>query len=140
MISYVSFAQLGPVVYAAAILEDNGLSSRDKDDITTISAPEYSWIFKYAFDNINSVQTRDSTTIKTEKILLMVDRSYLSIVSTGPKVEVEDEKQIERLQSIYNNSNSCVALMNSENTATDQYPFTNIQDCFTRTEEIRTNY
>jgi hypothetical protein len=138
--TYVSFAQLGPVVYAAAILEDNGLSSRDNDDITTISAPEYSWIFKYAFDNINSVQTRDSSTIKTEKILLMVDRPYLSIVSTGPKVEVEDEKQIERLQNIYNNSNSRVALMNSENTPTDQYPFTNIQDCFTRTAEIRTNY
>lgn len=30
--------------------------------------------------------------------------------------------------------------MNSENTAADQYPFTNIQDCFTRTGEIRTNY
>ena len=41
---------------------------------------------------------------------------------------------------VYNSSNSCVALMNSENTATDQYPFTNIQDCFTRTGEIRTNY
>jgi Dolichyl-phosphate-mannose-protein mannosyltransferase len=138
--TYVSIAQLGPVAYAAAILEHNSLSSRDKDDITTISAPEYSWIFKYAFDNINSVQTRDSSTIKTEKILLMVDRSYLSIVSTGPKAEVEDEKQIERLQNIYNNSNSRVALMNSENTPTDQYPFTNIQDCFTRTAEIRTNY
>jgi hypothetical protein len=88
----------------------------------------------------STLQTRDSTTIKTEKILLMVDRSYLSIVSAGSKVEVEDEKQIERLLSIYNNSNSCVALMNSENTATEQYSFTNIQDCFTRTGEIRTNY
>lgn len=140
MISYVSFAQLGPVVYAATILEDNGISSRDKDDITTISAPEYSWLFNYVFDNINSVQTHDSTTIKTEKIFLMVDRSYLSIVSTGPKVKVEDKKQIVRLQSIYNKSNSCVALMNSKNTATDQYPFTNIQDCLTRTGEIRTKY
>ena len=96
MISYVSFAQLGPVVYAAAILEDNGLSSTDKGDITTISAPEYSWIFNMHLIT-STLQTRHSTTIKTEKILLMVDRSYLSIVSTGPKVEVEDEKQTERL-------------------------------------------
>jgi hypothetical protein len=88
----------------------------------------------------STLQTHDSSTIKTEKILLMVDRSYLSIVSTGPRVEVEDEKQIVRLQNMYNNSNSRVALMNSENTPTDQYPFTNIQDCFIRTAEIRTNY
>jgi hypothetical protein len=88
----------------------------------------------------SALQTCDSTTIKTEKIFLMVDRSCLSIVSTGPKVKVEDKKQIERLKTCTIKSNTCVALMNSENTATDQYPFTNIQDCLTRTGEIRTNY
>ncbi len=132
----VFFVQIAHVALAVQEIETN----RVMDDITVISAPEYSWIFKYIFNTTQSLQTRDSSEINTDKILLMVDRSYIAVTSKDPQNnEQEDPKQVEKLLNIYNNTHP-IALIDDSYKKPGYYPYTNVRDCFTRTAEIRTNY
>jgi len=132
----VFFVQIAHVALAVQEIEIN----RVMDDITVISAPEYSWIFKYIFKTANSLQTRDSSEINTDKILLMVDRSYFSVTSKNPeKNEQEDPRQVEKLLNMYNNTHP-IALIDDSDTSPEYYPFTNVKDCRTENLQVRTNY
>jgi 4-amino-4-deoxy-L-arabinose transferase-like glycosyltransferase len=123
-----------------ALAVQNIQSNDNNDDITIITAPEYSWIFKYIFNKTHAFQTRDSSGIRTDKILLMVDRSYLSVTSKNPlKNEYEDPKQVERLFNIYNSTHTIASLDYSDETPKN-YPYTNLKDCPTENLQIKTNY
>jgi hypothetical protein len=94
----------------------------------TISGPIYSWIFKYAFGNDYVFHTRDSShPVQTKKVLLMVDSTYTHILS---KIEVVDEKQIERLQKIYNSTYTAATSQDTgDHYNTRQFPYTNLKNC-----------
>lgn len=114
-------------------------SSRDK--ITVISGPVYSWIYKYVFDNQYAFShIRDTEPIKTEKIILVVDPVYKRTIS---KSETENQTQISRLSSIYNNSDVAAIFGKlPANYSKKDYPFTGIDsaDSGLTTTEIRKNY
>jgi hypothetical protein len=108
-----------------------------RDDITMISSPLYSWIFKYVFDNPYVFHTRDSSQIQTKKIILIVDSEYRYVLS---KTEVEDTKQIQRLQEISNNTNTIATFRDiGINYNLGKYPYTNIRECPLLNIEIKTN-
>ena len=131
----VFFVQIAHVTLAIQEIETNNLN----DNITVISAPEYSWIFNYVFNTPNSKQTRDSSEIQTEKVLLMVDRSYYAVTSRSQNNEIEDPKQVDKLLNIYNNTHP-IALIDSSDSNPDYYPYNNVRDCSTRSLQVRTNY
>jgi 4-amino-4-deoxy-L-arabinose transferase-like glycosyltransferase len=115
--------------------------TENNKDTTIISAPEYSWIFKYIFNDKHAYQTRESS-IMTDKILLMVDRAYLSVVSKDPlKPEIENEQQVKLLMNIYNNTNAKISIMDEHVPSNLQkYPYNNIKNCSFKNLQIRTNY
>jgi 4-amino-4-deoxy-L-arabinose transferase-like glycosyltransferase len=132
----VFFVQIAHVALAVQEIE----TDRVMDDLTVISAPEYSWIFNYIFNTTQSLQTRDSSEIDTDKVLLMVDRSYYAVTSKNPQNnEQEDPKQVEKLLNIYNNTHP-IALIDDSYKNPQYYPYTNVKDCRTENLQVRTNY
>jgi hypothetical protein len=114
---------------------------RERDQVTVISSPISSWIYKYVFDNENTFShVRDTKPISTSNILLLVDSTYKHVIS---KEEGENLTQIERLKNIYNNTN-VAALFKDDVSNYDRktYPYTglNSANIGSRTQEIRTNY
>ena len=109
----------------------------DDDNTTIISSPIYSWIFKYAFHKENVFShIRDSSIpiVRTEKVLLIKDSIYQYVLS---RQGGEDEKQIERLNSLDKTTN--VIANFRDNTLmydTDRYPYTNIVEAKIGTREI----
>jgi hypothetical protein len=124
-------------IKAAAFASQNGSSN---DNITILSSPIYSWIFKYVFHKEHVfLHIRDSSqSIQTKKILLIVDDVYRYILS---KREPEDETQIERLQTIYNHT-KVIATFNAniKYINIDKYPFTSLKESGASIVEIRANY
>ena len=145
LVSITSFLNtnylLTQIMHVSLAINNIQVAENNNKDITIISTPEYSWIFKYIFNEEYAFQTRESS-IKTDKILLMVDRSYFSVVSRDPlKPEIENEQQIKLLMNIYNNTNPKISIMNSEVPSNLQkYPYTNIRNCSFKNLQIRTNY
>jgi hypothetical protein len=132
----VFFVQIAHVALAVQEIETNRLMN----DVTVISAPEYSWLFKYIFNTAQSLQTRDSSGINTDKILLMVDRSYFAVTSKNPQNnEQEDPKQVQKLLNIYNNTHA-IALIDDSYKNPGYYPYTNVKDCRSENLQVRTNY
>jgi len=132
----VFFVQIAHVALAVQEIETN----RVMNDVTVISAPEYSWLFKYIFNTAQSLQTRDSSGINTDKILLMVDRSYFAVTSKNPQNnEQEDPKQVQKLLNIYNNTHA-IALIDDSYKNPGYYPYTNVKDCRSENLQVRTNY
>ena len=132
----VFFEQITHVALAVQEIEDN----RVMDEITVISAPEYSWLFKYIFNTAQSLQTRDSSQIKEDKVLLMVDRSYFAVTSKNPQNnELEDPIQVEKLLNIYNNTHP-VVLIDDSYKIPGYYPYSNVKDCRSEGLQVRTNY
>ena len=129
------------IMHASLAIKNIQFAENNNKDITIISAPEYSWIFKYIFNEDYTFQTREAS-IKTDKILLMVDRSYFNLVSRDPlKPEIENKQQIKLLMDIYNNTNPKISIMNDEiPTNLQKYPYTNIKNCSIKNLQIRTNY
>lgn len=132
----VFFEQITHVALAVQEIEDN----RVMDEITVVSAPEYSWLFKYIFNTAQSLQTRDSSQIKEDKVLLMVDRSYFAVTSKNPQNnELEDPIQVEKLLNIYNNTHP-VVLIDDSYKIPGYYPYSNVKDCRSEGLQVRTNY
>jgi hypothetical protein len=105
-------------------------------DATIISSPIYSWIFKYTFGNYQVFHTRDTHPIETQKIILMADSEYRYVLS---KTEVEDARQIEKLQKIYNTTDIVATFRDSGDSYNFRnFPYTNIKECPLLDIEIRT--
>jgi len=115
-------------------------SNTREDEITVISGPLYSWIYKYVLGNENTFShVRDTQPIKTEKIILVVDPVFKRAISGV----AENQTQITRLSSVYNSTN-IAALFEKlpANYTKKDYPFTGIDssDSGLTTTEIRKNY
>jgi hypothetical protein len=111
------------------------------NQITIISSPIFSWVYKYVFDNDYTFShDRDTQPIKTQKLILLVDSTYKHVLGGG---EGENATQVERLKNIFNNT-EIVALFKDDasNYNRKYYPFTGIDSANigSRTEEIRANY
>jgi hypothetical protein len=138
----VSSAQLEGIAFVANQTTSHKIGGiQGSDEITIISSPIYSWIFKYIFENKNVFShIRDTRPITTSKILLVVDSTYKHVIS---KSEGENETQVQRLANIFDET-SVRALFKDTSQDYDKssYPYTGIQSAAigSRTEQIRTNY
>lgn len=105
----------------------NENNTNSNNDVTIISSPIYTWLFTYNFGYSHVFHTRDTSDIKTKKVILIVDAEYRHVLS---KIEVEDQNQIERLQKIYDRANT-VATFGDTGVRYDfkMYPYTNIREC-----------
>jgi hypothetical protein len=110
------------------------------NQITVISSPIFSWVYKYVFDNdYTFTHLRDTQPIKTQKIILLIDSTYKHVLSG---VEGENATQINRLKNIYNNTD-IAALFRDDTSEYNRkiYPFTGLDSASigSITQEIRTN-
>lgn len=110
-------------------------------NITVISGPVFSWLWKYIFNHEHSFShVRDTQAIKTEKILLVVDYTYRHVTSG---TVAENVTQVERLNNLYNNTHVLALLRELPSEYMKRnYPFEGILSAKTGslTTEIRTNY
>jgi hypothetical protein len=111
------------------------------NQITVLSSPIFSWVYKYVFNHDYTFShVRDTEPIKTQKLILLVDSTYKHVISG---VEGENKTQVERLKNIFNNT-EITALFKDDTSNYNRkyYPFTGIASANigSRTEEIRTNY
>jgi hypothetical protein len=114
--------------------------NRSLNQITVISSPIFSWIYKYVFNNdYTFTHVRDTQPIKTQKIILLIDSTYKHVISG---VEGENATQVMRLKNIYNNTD-IEALFRDDTSKYDRkiYPFTGLDTAAigSITQEIRTN-
>ena len=111
------------------------------NQITVISSPIFSWVYKYVFNNdYVFTHVRDTQPIKTQKLILLVDSTYKHVISG---VEGENATQVKRLMSIYNNTDIAALFKgDTSNFNRKVYPYTGIDSASigSRTQEIRTNY
>jgi hypothetical protein len=136
----VSTAQFKGIEFVArnTVYENNSLDNRD---ITIISSPAYSWLFKYVYNNPYAFShDRDTQTVKTSKVILVVDSTFKHVVSME---EGENTTQIHRLNHLYNNT-QLRAIFKADTGSYDRqvFPYTalNSANIGSRTEEIRFNY
>ena len=147
-----SLSQFEAAAFVAQIVQDrsNHANSGSSDgsnisnnEITVISGPIYSWIFKYIYTKAHVFShPRDSSQPITKKVLLMVDSTYRYVMSNAlTKREIEDEKQIQTLGNIYNSSETIASFAdNGVQYKYLMYPYINIKDCPLSNIEVRTNY
>lgn len=143
----LSYVQLKTASYIGneIILQNSNMNKNNTklsgDNITVITGPIYSWIYKYAFDNEHTFShIRDTQPIKTEKIILLVDPLYNRLTLRS---EAENETQLSRLSNIYNNTEIAALIAKLPATYSKKnYPYTGIDsaDSGLATSEIRKNY
>jgi len=122
-------------------ISGNVQSNSKNNQITIISSPIFSWVYKYVFNNDYTFShDRDTQPIKTQKLILLVDSTYKHVIGGG---EGENFTQVQRLNNIFNNT-EIIALFKDDTSNYDRksYPFTGIDSANigSRTEEIRANY
>jgi hypothetical protein len=119
----------------------SGISDNEKEQITIVAGPIYSWIYKYVLDHPHTFShIRDTQPIRTDKVILLVDPMYKRLISRS---EAENQTQLIRLSSIYNNTDLAAVFSKlPSNYTKKQYPFTGIDsaDSGLSTNEIRKNY
>lgn len=111
-------------------------SRTDKNKISMISDPFYSWISQYVFVKNHVYKSYDNKQpITTQKILLVVESGFIHVM-------LGYDKQAKRLQEMYNNTKTILA--STENRPKydfDMYPYTNLAEYpIEERIEIRTNY
>jgi len=114
--------------YIHHIGTNNDMGNRGpSQNVTIITSPIYSWIFKYILGNTHvSSHIRDPIPIQTSKVILIADGVYQSFVS---KETQEDLKQFDRIQILYKNTRA-IALFDTNSRyfkyVRDFYPFNSI--------------
>jgi 4-amino-4-deoxy-L-arabinose transferase-like glycosyltransferase len=120
---------------------NTNMSQETDNQITVISSPIFSWVYKYVFNNDNTfTHIRDTQPIKTQKIILLVDSTYKRVISG---LEGENATQIKRLMNIYNNTEIAALFKgDTSNLNRKDYPYTGIASASigSNNQEIRTNY
>jgi hypothetical protein len=123
--------------YTTQINDEGG---RQNAKVTIIASPVYSWFFKYVYDNPHAFShIRDTRQIDTSRVVLIVDAVYHQIISGA---EDENKSQLQRLQSIYNNTDVIALFKSDLSDKRNVYPYTGMEAAGirTRTAEIRANY
>jgi len=114
--------------YIHHIGTNNDMGNRGpSQNVTIITSPIYSWIFKYILGNTHvSSHIRDPIPIQTNKVILIADGVYQSFLS---KETQEDPKQFDRIQTLYKNTRA-IALFDTNSRyfkyVRDFFPFSGI--------------
>jgi len=107
------------------------------DDVSMILSPKYSWIFKYIFNMDHILSTREAKEITTKNVLLLVETHFRYVIE---KREAEDEKQIELLQNIYDETQPVATIMPGNYQNMTSYPYdSNLRSCEKQQIELRAN-
>jgi hypothetical protein len=116
-----------------AIKNNNDPSS---SNITVISGPNYSWIFKYVFNENNILDNfRDRKPVDTEKFIMITDLPYKTFLRR------DNTDRSERLETLFDNT---VSIAKFEGDASkydyDKYPYFTIRQGRSGSEiDIRSN-
>jgi 4-amino-4-deoxy-L-arabinose transferase-like glycosyltransferase len=143
----LSYIQLQTASYISKEISPRAFSTNDDKDsngqqqVTVITGPIYSWIYKYVYSNAAAFShIRDTQPVHTDKIILLVDSLYKRLTTRS---EAENQSQLARLGGIYN-STEVAALFERlpPNYSKKTYPFTGIDsaDSGLTASEIRKNY
>jgi hypothetical protein len=143
-LSYIQLqtaSYIGNEMSPMALARNDSKNSNDYPQVTVITGPTYSWIYKYVYHNEATFShIRDTQPIHTDKIILLVDSLYKRLTSRS---EAENQTQLTRLSGIYNNT-ELAALFEKlpANYSKKSYPFTGIDsaDSGLSASEIRKNY
>jgi Dolichyl-phosphate-mannose-protein mannosyltransferase len=106
-------------------------------NVTVISGPNYSWIFKYVFNEDNILENfRDRSSIDTDKFIMMTDLPYKTFLRR------DNSDRSERLETLYDNT---VSIAKFEGNASeydfDKYPYFSIRQGRSGSEvDIRSSY
>jgi hypothetical protein len=117
-------------------------SIADKDNVTIISSPMYSWLFMYPFKETYVLSWfRDSSQpVHAQKVLLVVDQFYKGWIK---RESGEDQKQQQLINDLHNQT-KVIREFKAPETAynKDAYPFTGLgQGRIGASDvEVRTNY
>jgi hypothetical protein len=131
--SNFSLSQFVMTSFVAEYMNNN--QPPENHDTTIISSPESAWIFKYIFGKENALPPRDSEHMLTGKVLLVADENYLYVVN---QLEVEDERQVQKIQDIYNNSVILAIFEPTFDESALKYPLKyNINSCTIGLGEVR---
>ena len=68
--------------YLKSQLDEN----KTTDQFSIISSPVYTWLFKYPFEINNTINYRDSASIKTPHIILVIDGSFEGFIEPYKKI------------------------------------------------------
>ncbi|MBV9175752.1 MAG: hypothetical protein JO297_01795, partial [Nitrososphaeraceae archaeon] len=118
-------------------------NNNNNNDVTIISGPVYSWIFKDVFNEAHVFSHyRDSSQPIQTKIILVADSTYRYTISNSIlKTEVEDKNQIERLQKIYNSTDTITTFVDKVVPFDfHSYPYISLRDCVFFNIEVKVNY
>lgn len=117
------------------MMENNNILS--SGNVTVISGPNYSWIFKYVFKEKNILDNfRDSRPIDTEKFIMMTDLAYKNFLRR------DNTDRSERLEMLYDNTASIAKFkVDASKYDYDKYPYFSIKQGRSGSEiDIRSNY
>ena len=127
--------------YSTSLERVSNDSKDSKEQLTVITGPIYSWVYKYVFDHENTFShIRDTQPIQTENVVLLVDSTYKRLVLRS---EAENQTQVARLNGIYNDTEvSALFGKLPASYSKKNYPFTGIDsaDSGLTQSEIRKNY
>jgi Dolichyl-phosphate-mannose-protein mannosyltransferase len=106
-------------------------------NVTVISGPNYSWIFKYVFKEDNILENfRDRSPVDTDKFIMMTDLPYKTFLRR------DNSDRSERLEALFDNT---VSIAKFEGNASeydfDKYPYFSIRQGRSGSEvDIRSSY
>jgi hypothetical protein len=112
-------------------------STLTTSNVTVISGPNYSWIFKYVFKQDNILDNfRDRSPIDTDKFIMMTDLPYKTFLRR------DNSDRSERLEALFDNT---VSIAKFEGKASeydfDKYPYFSIRQGRSGSEvDIRSSY
>lgn len=112
-------------------------STPSTSNISVISGPNYSWIFKYVFKAENVLDNfRDRRPIDTEKYIMITDLPYKTFLRR------DNTDRSERLETLYDNTLSLAKFnWNTSSYDYDKYPYFSVRQGRAGSEvDIRSNY
>ncbi len=129
------------------MLKEHRSDKTNKTEITIVSSPIYSWIFKDIFNYSNSFSSyTENKRIESNMVILAVDRyfrDYLMDSFSQDSMETDDKKKnLENLFKEYAASEHLIYFRgNTINFDLNQYPFTSMKHNFGGSPiDIRANY
>jgi hypothetical protein len=114
-----------------------GNSASSTSNVSVISGPNYSWIFKYVFKEENVLDNfRDRSPIDTEKFIMITDMPYKTFLRR------DDSDRSERLETLYDNTLSLAKFnWNTSSFDYDKYPYFSVRQGRAGSEvDVRSNY
>jgi dolichyl-phosphate-mannose-protein mannosyltransferase len=109
----------------------------ESSNITVISGPNYSWIFRYVFKEANILENfRDRSPIDTEKYIMMTDPPYKTFLRR------DKSDRSERLEALHDDTISIAKFKgNASNYDFERYPYFSISQGRAGSQvDIRSNY